>query len=1576
MNPNSFDFDLDFNEGFDASILLNIDLAKAQEQSALLTITPALKLEELDLIDWEAVASSSLGIMDPIGQLREWLAGAFSGFVDAIKKGFETIISPVAGVVSSIWDTVKGIPSALADIGRALKGIVIDPITNALKWVAENFPKVTDAVSGAFKTIADFIGSLPLRVQEFVTKVGGFFTDLAGRIQAGFSWFVDQVAKFPETIRGFIEKVGGLFGDLAERIKGGFSWFIEQITKLPDVIRGLFEKAGALFTDLATKIQGGFKWFIDQISKFPDIIKDLATKVGGLFADLTEKIKGGFSWFIEQVGKIPDFLKGVFEKAGKAIGDFVGKIQEGFKWFVDRVVEFPSVVKDVLGKIIGDITTGVGGFVEWMRKGFEGVRDAFSKFAEGVREWFSEATKRLQDIGAVFQGFVNAILGLPERLRQAFEGVVKFFEGVGKGFMDFVSDPLGFLKKYVAEPLWNALVGLGSSIWEGLKKLGEIVVGGITWLKDQIVAGFNALKDGLISLGKMIVEGLWKAGEGVAEWFKKLAEPWFKTSSPTVFNPVAIYAPAVEDIFVASFKETRGVAENLWLFGARLLGPFWFSTLIPFVIRGVVSTLGDFTIDIEPELLGSKLAGVKWRVNIKELADSFVRAFEVFLTSYSIGTSMALANMFVTNMQQLYVPRVIAYYDGVDEKTGKKRIELMLGDLFAEELKKGAKLDTFMRPLTETQLFDYGKRSLVLAYDVTTRKLKPEELDKILSTLKVYLTIYGLPRWYVDFVTREPETLKVEFMDRFGARRKIYISPLFELPTHSELARMTQRDIFPGVDVMKQVGWIRGWNEDLTTLLFLLTFRYPSFEKLWQFYMRALAGMLWFKAPDLIKQLFDKEAEEVKAGKPISPLDIQKAIKGPDQIKAFETALGSYLKWIEYAHFSWFTEETEMYGVNIGREIISKLGGWTADAWLLIDVTADIPMKIDMRWMSRYGIFLLMAEKFEKAGIRFESYTPLVEAVPNLMETSPASQVQVDLTWFSKLLQATGLHPAWVPITTVAENIMVIADEMTLLRTGWLNLFKEGMITIDDAEKSLAGLITASYRVGYWDPESKVWTSGWINLPVRWLPHERKLLELRMAMDRVLDIYREIYSYIRSGIRTLSITVDEAKSKLQELIKALSSHYKALTKAIVGQELELKLDEGYATMWLTLQALAQDIEAKERIRAWWSRVSGWLLYRIAYGWVTDVEIDKLIDTIKKYVPLPKVEEEAYKEMAKAVLRVVRREAIPSPSQLATFAEYMVLPATIIAKVLKEHNVPEEYWPLWITYIAVKPLKSDYKAVITTALRALRHNAITYDQWKAILENATRLGFTPTEIDLLQLRADLELAIESTREYVPTPSQLAMLAEHIPEVRDYIAQVFEARRVRGVWAELWAKYIYLRPTVDEVRRWANAMFGLAEYFVIDAEQLKQVFAILKTYGYEDLEITIIQKTIDATRVRRAFMDVVGSPRAITGMARYSEKATDLAVSRAFKMIDALPVDDNTKKLLKEMWKQYVMSYQAYPEIRSYETELINAYAHGVLDEKALDQELDYLRKLGVPELRLALVKRTAKLRRTRVLARAR
>jgi hypothetical protein len=101
--------------GFDISILLDINVPSLDEVVVGLTPnsgdTPLLTLEDLDSIDWDLIASSTLGIMDPIGQLREWLASVLAGFVDTIKRAFEAIISPVKSAVDSIWSVLSGIPA-------------------------------------------------------------------------------------------------------------------------------------------------------------------------------------------------------------------------------------------------------------------------------------------------------------------------------------------------------------------------------------------------------------------------------------------------------------------------------------------------------------------------------------------------------------------------------------------------------------------------------------------------------------------------------------------------------------------------------------------------------------------------------------------------------------------------------------------------------------------------------------------------------------------------------------------------------------------------------------------------------------------------------------------------------------------------------------------------------------------------------------------------------------------------------------------------------------------------------------------------------------------------------------------------------------------------------------------------------------------------------------------------------------------------------------------------------------------------------------------------------------------------
>jgi hypothetical protein len=1335
-------------------------------------------------------------------------------------------------------------------------------------------------------------------------------------------------------------------------------------------------------------------------------------------------------------------------------------------------------------------------FTETLPKGIETVVTQIQEFAKDPTKWLEKN---------VVEPFMKLLRKawdmLPDSVKGAllyvYDLLTKKLPEIGRRlynwFMEFQKDPLKWLYNKIVKPMYDGLKAIGDAIVQGARVVLGIISNIVQKTTDLAMAFINTIANAIAYIVEPHSPSIFgvfssfipvasKALASVWDAITKAFENWLKGAWVNT-------AKTVEDILQQGFDRAEGIGNQMWWIGGQLLIPYWQSTVATFILRGLARTFGNFVVKIEPELAGTKVVGVSFTINLGELFSSIAETLPSYAHAFAMGSSFAIAQLYLQNIQAWYAPRVIEYYDKIKDKLIKP-----IADRIGAP---NAIYNAFVRIPSEREISEWGRRWIAvlkaMQYTEEISEVRiavpgetiPRDIVNVLDTIKLHLTYFGLPKWYVEFNAQDPDRFYIAFEDRFGATRKIPLSPLYELPTHSELARMTQRDIFPSVKTMQAVTWIRGWNEDISTMMYLLTFKYPSFEKLWQFYMRATAGMLWFNPPGYARAIFESEAEQVKAGKPISPLEIQNALaaRGAQAMQAFETAMNLYLKWLEYSNFSWITQNTKLQGINVGQLVYNALGGWTADSWLMWDVAADIPTKIDMRWMSRFGIFLHMASRIGEQ--MFSSYTPMTTVVKSILDNSPASKLTVELHWFSKLLQATGLHPAWVPIVTVAENIMVISDEMTLLRSGWINMFKEGLLTFDVMDKALSGLFTVSYKVGYWDPETKQWTTGWINLPVRWLPHERRLLEYRALIDRIMDLYREFYGYMRSAVKTLVLTPEEAKKALVEFVKQLDTHYSKVAMEITGHETHLKHDVEYLDVWLNMFAQLGQFEAMERARMWWNRISGWLLYRIAYGYVDINAVTQMLQKLKNLLKLSDIEMNAYLTIVEAIYNIIGKERIPTPWQMATLAEYMMVPDELIVRSIVAYNVDEQYrdflyryvklrpikpdyreliidairalrahkitkdvfdqiverardfgftepeiqilkmrgeflsmvyedvasksvrvptpWQLATLaeymsiprnlveksineygldrdfaefvarYIAVKPLKADYRQVITSALRALRYGAITRDVFDNILNNALNYGFTEPEVALIQLRSELDLAVDAAREYVPTPTMLATMAEYLPEVRDYIGEVFEARRVRGVWAELWTKYIYLRPVADEVRRWLNAVVALVEHNILPMDALNDVLNVLSTYGYEQLEREITMRIVLSNRARYAWNELLGTARNMATMSRYSDVAADMAWSRVAKIVDALPVDNATREAIKTMWKQYIVHYQNYPEIRSYVTELVTSYAYGVIDDATFEKELQYLKQLGVPEMTLALIRRRAQLRRLRTVS---
>jgi len=779
-----------------------------------------------------------------------------------------------------------------------------------------------------------------------------------------------------------------------------------------------------------------------------------------------------------------------------------------------------------------------------------------------------------------------------------------------------------------------------------------------------------------------------------------------------------------------------------------------------------------------------------------------------------------------------------------------------------------------------------------------------------------------------------------------------------------------------------------------------------------------------------------------------------------------------------------------------------------------------------------------------------------------------------------------------------------LTDERTLLRTGFINLFKEGFWNVEALESLLAGIITASYKVSYFDSTTLQWGTGWINHPVMFLPAERKLLELRALMDRALDILREIARDISRGYQEYIIwDYNEFKSKLNSVIKSINEFfaedYKAITGTPLPDNLKLQFVEPYYKRYVEALGIWRKVYTVRRIRYWTQRWLGWVMYRFAYGAVAPEDMDKLLTCVKNYAKLTPDEYNFIKEVMDILYGIVKREYTPTPSQLATLSEYMVipegqitsvfearlipeewrkiwrryidirpiaddvkslltsyrrallyvsvpkeltekvekyaqligftarewevlrlrvqleelilqsrqylptptmlatlseyiaLPLDLIKQTLEQRGVPEKWMNIWLTYVKTRPIKADAKALLSVYIRALRYDAVTKEEvdkflaelptygftpkeiefitkrieleeaiteireqraeyiptpsmlatlseylviseelikkvfdarkvpeeWRAIwsqyidvrpiaddirglltsyrrallyvtippeLEEkikqyANLIGFTKREFDILGLRVQLEELImqarENRREYIPTPYSLATMAEYIPKVREFFDEVMKARHVPKEWIPIWAEYIDLRPLIDEVKKMVSRVEDLYVYFMITEEDFKKVLDQLKIFGYTPKEIELMLTNARYERHYRAWRELIGDVDHMTMLAEYSPDARTYALGQLYKMIDALPVDEETKAVLKKMWEQYIRLKPIMDEVRRYITELLSDFAEGIITEQEFVNELEALKEWGLDDYEIMFYKAIGGMRRARYLRRS-
>jgi len=1289
-------------------------------------------------------------------------------------------------------------------------------------------------------------------------------------------------------------------------------------------------------------LAGGCLGILDPIGQLRDWITGVVNSIGGW---IVSSVTGFISTYVApaldwvrsylQFTVIPTLIgvrdyivSGFWSVVNTYILPAVGNVISSVRGFIDTYV-LPAI-SNVIYRVRGFIETYIIPSLNWASSQIIGFMNTYIlspilHVRELLISTYNVISSGFMLIGSTLTGFVNAVLQLPTLLWEAIPEWIRtplarfgeFFTNLSTMFSNFIKDPVGVLTGFMSG-VWSGVVNAFSLVGEWFTKSLGMLWNALTGFAGT-VAGM--VKDAVTGLFQSMWTGLEGLGKTLSGFFREKLDIVIKDF--TSLMSTALTGFIIEDVKAFGIKSpeyftpdyiTRNTIRLLTLSGSMLL--------IPLISGAIVRMIS---------------------IAIKGLALS-MREFEnlwvISLRPFGIGAEIRLnlaksigATLWTWADELLKYPEEIArgMIYGVSIWSSQplmKTLNLALRNFITIELPSPEVLTEMAR-----------------------RMIPHEKFSEEMKVLGYYMAVQGYSDYVISKFFESPEKYSISVVDRFGKSRIIPLSLMYNLPSPSDVATMMVRDIFATPQDFIKLYSARGMHEEIGKLYYFLRFRYPPPERLWSFTVRGVSGLLWATLP--LEELNEIKPELEFTGaytpKPPEALNFQ----ARRILEAFKT----YMKWHDYFRGSW-------------------IEGFTSDNLIMIDTLADIPTKIDQRWKVKWGIYQVLSER----GVGINS--PIREFTTKYVEDMPRSMIQLDITNFCRTLQATGIHPYWIPAIAVAETMNVLVDERTLLRTGFMNLFKEGFWDLVSLETLLAGFITASFKVAYFDVETYRWIEKWVNQPVMFLPPERKLLEIRALMDRSFDILREIQRDISNAyLDAIVVSYDEYKALLSKVIGDVNRVFSVEWKNITGIELpepvKLKFVEEYYKVYVDALSIYRDVYTIRRIRSWTMRWLGWIMYRVATGLVTEEEEKSLVNVLVDYSKLTDYERKFFMDVFKVMRGIAVKEYAPTPSQLATLSEYITIPVELINRSFDVRLIPMEWRDIWIQYISVRPIADDVKALISTWRRVSLYIKIPEDVERAVKDYAKLIGFTDKELAILTLRNQLEEMLldyrESKREYIPTPSMLASICEVIPEARRFFSVVAEAKHIPVEWREIWARYIEVKPLIDDVKKYFTRAEQLYARFMIDDEAFRGIVnEVSRFLGFTSDEIEFIFKVSQLERHRYAWSELIGDVDRMTMLSEYSPEARSFALATLNKMIDALPVSNDVKNVLKKMWEQFIRIKPVKEEVTMYIRDLINAYVDGVITFETYVKELEALREWGLDDYEIMFYTTIAQLRKARKL----
>ncbi|RLF82406.1 hypothetical protein DRN38_00100 [Thermococci archaeon] len=1273
---------------------------------------------------------------------------------------------PVSVVVySGLTCEEKEVPLDQVDIELLKEALVeyggwTDPIGQIRDWMYERLKEFTDWISSAVDTLLEPIRD---KLDGVFSKIESVFSYVTDKIWIYIQDIYDYIKDIPSKIDSIISSLGdigskieSLFSTIKDIIKDAISGFVGDIIS---AVKGLEGKISTFIELVKTNVVKPVK---DLLETVPEYIKNLPKYA-------VQGIENVSDWIWEHIPDwVKKFLTESIPNALKSIGDALQLVGVRFTGFINAILKFPewfpNWFKEHISRPISEALEKLGSWIwehipDSIKSFFERAKEFFTKdlvdfFTKTLPEKFSELSEAIKSVPEKIKEIPERLKEIPERIKEIPDKIKETLEHIAetiwehipesvRNFIEtsreFVTTLYDKFKEFIEDPK--------GKMYDFLKGIGEKLLTGMEWIWDKVKDLFNYLKQKTIDIGRTLSSWAISGAKSLKDFFSDMfSNLYVGVTQEVVPKIVETFLEKLEEAFKS---EKGGEFYLMSSFVPAVYQIMYPIIIIPATVKGIAKATGEQEVN---GIFG------KIRVKVGEIASEVAETMKTI--AMRTADEIALGLSFNVFEPLRYMVRPLS-----------KRL---LTPLF----EKHYGIDAFF----ELPSFGELRELLQRHFPITDEEKK--EFKEMMDYMTKVLDIRGLPSSFVEKIMKTVEDWKIVVKDRFGVKRNIPLSPLYDQPSLSDVCTFMIRDLLSSPEDFRK--WITklGMYKDVGIFYLLLHYRYPSPERLAEFFWRGVAGELWNPDNTVDEAVMKAFGIDPATWKAKAPKDMN------FQIENLRKMLSIYMKWHDYARIPWIKDAP-------------------TDNAIVQDLLADIPGKIDLRWMSRWGLFDYWGaknigvtdsiEKITTTLVKPDAKTQAEDVIEYIKRQLEAETPTFDIRQFCRTLQATGLHPFWVPWIGIAESINALTEERTLLRTGFMNLYEEGILDLSGLNDLLSGFFTVTFKVARLSDDLKKWIESEVEVPIAFLPAESKLMQLRSIFDRAISLVRDYISVLRTGVREWFITPDDAIEKLKQFVEAINKHFfTSEVKKVSGKKLSLKLDEGF------------------------------------------------LNSLKDY----------FEDLAD--LSTTKMEVMPTPSQIASFAEYIDVPKDIIEESLKVRRFKDKIKKLWKDYISRRAVASETNQVASTFRRLYEYFNVSEEEVKKIKEILAKGGWTKGELPLFDMDLKLRKKYRILSYLVPTIRGAVGDAYYLPKSDELIESVC---RARGIDIEKYKDHVdYYKRLVKMrkiYRRLSSYITELVNDYasrVIEEDYLRSRLEELKKYGIEEEEIEIIIKTAKHRRMR--------------------------------------------------------------------------------------------------------------------------